>query len=119
MSSMLPSEIVLPENSFGILTGTMGKSEREAAACVVIRYHHAHDLDDWEPVSMMMLADLLKEDQIVQRWAGNPFWRPDFFALQEAGFISGWVEGDPNSYALITPAFLDALKGSIWDRRPR
>src|SRR3954471_7351128 len=71
--------------SFPPLAGTMGKSELEAAATLLVRACQAKG-DRWQPLTPDDLAAVMKDDVAAKReplasLIGNPFWRPDPFGL--------------------------------------
>lgn len=88
----------------GMLMATLGRGELEFVGALIIRWHQFKGRVDWSPVSRWDLAEMLKEDEVVQKWALNPFWRPDLFGFSEKGFIDGWNE-DPKSKGTLTDKF--------------
>lgn len=116
---LLPGDIKLPVKSFGILTGTMGKAELEAAACLIVRCHHVNSFTEWQPLQMPMLADLIRDDLVTREWGRNPFWQPRPYALQDAGFVEGWIVGDPTSSGMVTSKFAEMIEDTVWDLRGR
>lgn len=89
----------------GVLTDTLGRSEHEAMAALIVRYHHANNLADWTPVSRLALGELFKTDDVVKEWARNPFWRPTSpYEFVKHGFIIGWGE-DPAAVGTLTDDF--------------
>lgn len=89
---MRPADVIM--NDVGILTDALGKAELEAAAALVVRYHIAHGLEDWTPLTRRQIGEWLTTDDVVRKWAENPFWRPDPDALVEKGFVDGWTTVD-------------------------
>lgn len=100
------------------LINTLGKSELEFAAALVIRYHHVHGLTEWTPVSRADIATLFDEpaDPIAAGWARNPFWRPDPHAFVSAGFIEGWL-GGADSKGTLTARFFEHVEREHARRR--
>jgi hypothetical protein len=115
-----PTDIAVSDDPIvQALIGTLGSAKLEFAVGLVIRYHHAHELKDWTAVSRKELASLIDRpdpDHIVSAWARNPFWRPDFFALADAGYIDGWTD-DPEAKGMLTPKFFAALEAEHARRR--
>lgn len=108
--TVLPTDIRL--NGLGLLTDTLGQAELEAAAALIVRWHHVHELKDWQPVSRQDVLELFESDDVAQAWATNPFWRPAPFEFMNAGFIVGWSDSDAGVAAkgTLTQKFLDALQ---------
>lgn len=106
------------------LIGTLGKSELEFTAALIVRWHHVHGHDDWVPFSRADIATLFGSgdgedaDAMVKVWGRNPFWRPDPIAFDRAGFLVGWGEGrnDADQKGTLTPKFFAAVRAE-WDRR--
>ena len=85
-----PSEVRL---SFLPLIGTLGRTEREIAAALIVRTCQVNG-DTWQPVTPRMIGDTLRRDveDGVEPFAslnGNPFARPDFWDLVAQGYASG------------------------------
>lgn len=84
-----PSDIVLVGMP---LTGTLGRSERECAAAIIVRA--CQELGDkWQAVSGRQIADVIRADVAADRMpfaslAFNPFFRPDVLDLVEKGFAA-------------------------------
>ncbi len=94
------------------LINTLGRAELEFAAALVIRYHQAHGLTEWTPLSRNDIAKLFEKsnpDPIVAVWARNPFWNPDPYELANQGFITGWMEG-PDAKGTFTLKFFEAVE---------
>lgn len=109
-----PANIMTPGH--GAYTGTMKKYEIEAAAALVVRLHHVSGWTEWTAFEMPQLATLVRIDPVAMFWSTNIMWRPDVFALQDQGYMVGWVLGDPTSKAVPTDKFFTAFVGSIWVR---
>ena len=105
-----PSQVVLGAPP---LTGTMGKSEAEHAAAVIVRVCQANG-DTWQPVGWKTVASVLTADVEAKRepFASlmcNPFFRPDPFELADRGFAA-W-DGTPGaSPVALTTKGLEALR---------
>ncbi len=105
-----PSDVVLHPVPF---VGIMGKSEIEFAAAVLVRVLQLRD-DTWNPIAWQHFGSLLASnpnDKILAPWGRNPFFRPDFVALTEAGYS----ETGPDSLVKdiriqFTAAGFDALR---------
>ncbi len=84
------------------LVGTLGRTEREVAAALLVRACQVNG-DTWQPVSPAMVGETLKRDvaEGVQPFASlnsNPFVRPNFGELVEHGYAAGDLEkGEPLS----------------------
>ncbi len=103
---MKPSDVVLTTPP---LTGTMGRSEREHAAALLVRCCQVNG-DEWQAVSLKMLSDVIESDieaktEPVSSWNRNPFINPDFCDLATQGFA---VTGDDKGLAF-TEKGLEAL----------
>lgn len=89
MIDFLPSQVVIKVPP---LAGTMGRSEREYAAALIVRTCEANG-DTWQGVSWKMLQEVIKKDVIDKRspfceMMGNPFLRPDVQDLAACGFAT-------------------------------
>ncbi len=87
-----PSDVILTTPP---LIGTMGRSEREHAAALLVRCCQVNG-DEWQAVSPKMIGDVIESDieaktEPVSSWNRNPFFRPDFPDLAKHGFA---VMGD-------------------------
>jgi hypothetical protein len=94
MTDFKPSHVNL-RGSFPPLIGTMKKTEVEMAAALLVRICHLHG-DAWAPVAPKDVASTLRTDveaghEPFASLAGNPFFRPDMFALCALGFAR-WLE---------------------------
>lgn len=100
---MKPSDIVLT----GVpLTATMGRSEREHAAALLVRCCQVNG-DEWQAVSPRMIGEAIKADvdgkiTPMNSWARNPFFNPDFLDLADKGFA---IMGDDNRIAFTESGF--------------
>lgn len=104
-----PSQVVLGTPP---LTATMGKSEVEFAAALLVRVCHARG-DVWAAQSPRDVQDVLGADiasnrDPVARWNGNPFLRPDFRRLVEGGYAR-WTGEAGSSPLEFTEKGLTAL----------
>jgi hypothetical protein len=103
-----PAEVFIHE--IGCLTDTMGKSELEFAAALIVRWHIVNGHEEWVPFSRMQIVELLrpdKPDPVAAEWASNPFWRPDPHGLMAQGYVSGWET--PTAPGTVTEKFLNAV----------
>jgi len=111
-----PGEVAIHE--IGCLTDTLGKTEIECAAAVLVRYHVARGLVEWTPVTLRELGEYLMTDDVVRRWATNPFWRPDPYGLAAGGWVKGWET--PDAPGEVTSDFLFAVANpGSWRGRNR
>ena len=122
---MKPSDVAMPR--IGMFTGTMEHAEVEAVAVMVVRWHQLNSPDEWVDVTPNQIAGLLAPegdgDHMVKDWRENPIWLQSFFmgiqrSLDE-GWLEGWVNGEGDIPGRATPKFLEALKGSIWNKANR
>jgi hypothetical protein len=95
MIDFKPSQVIL--NAVPPLTATMGRSEREHAAALLVRASQVKG-DTWQPVTPAILGEVIRADLdgAVEPWASlnrNPFFRPDFRDLMQAGFARWCAEG--------------------------
>jgi len=112
MLILSPADVGMPPT--GMLTATLGHSELEAAACCLVRFHQARQLSDWTPISVGDFLTFMETDDVIKSWARNPFWRPDFFALADAGWVEGWTfDGDKDArmaeVGTLAPKFIAAV----------
>lgn len=113
MDDVLPHLIFIQPG--GCLIATLGKSELEFAAALIIRWHQARGLEQWTPVSRAQIVELFDApDPLVAEWARNPFWRPDPHGLVAGGWVEGWKDADDPG--TVTPKFLEAVRR--WMRKP-
>ncbi len=116
-----PSDIALPAN--GLFTRTLGKAEPEAVAVVIVRYHQEKALEDWTPISIKDFIDFYYADEYCERIRENPILARCFLhglaAIQEGGFLAGWIRGEPESLGTVAEKFVDAIAGSHWDLTAR
>jgi hypothetical protein len=83
-----PSQVFL--NAVPPLVGTMGKTEAEVAAALLVRACHVRG-DAWAPVRAEEMGRVLSADleAKTEPWASldrNPFCKPNFDILVERGF---------------------------------
>lgn len=113
MSLPPPSQFVTTLT--GLMTGTLGRAEREAAAALVIRLHHFWEHEDWQTFVLPDMAALLGKDEVTQKWMGGyAFARctPDFRWLVENEYL---LEGPAPEEGKVGPLtvtekFTDAMK---------
>ena len=79
-----PSDVILGHPP---LIGTMGRSEVEVAAAIVIRCL-ALEGDTWTMSEEAMVAAFEENDAYLSSLQRNPFLQPDFFAAEKAGYIA-------------------------------
>ena len=103
---MTPSMIPL-RDSLPPLCATFGRSEREAAATIMVATMTKKD-DLWGPVSGREMHAALMADDELKQLAQNPFWRPDFADLAIQGFAR-YVEFPGNWGVEFTAAGVDRL----------
>lgn len=102
------------------LVGTLGRSEVEyAAALILFGLHHLGR--DWsaalrEDELLGVLGKAIDSDP-VKSWRSNPFLQPDFAGLIAAGFAvseaSPEVDIGPHSSITLTPAALERVAEHI------
>jgi hypothetical protein len=115
-----PSQVVLYAPP---LASTMGRSELEAAAALVVRVCQARG-DQWQSVPWSLVGEVMREDMAANRepfakLVRNPFFRPDATALAAAGYctivdgavtltekamvaMARWVRAEPTGDAVST-----------------
>lgn len=91
-----PSQVNL-HGSFPPLCATMKRSEREAAAALLVRSLAARG-DQFRAITRQELGEVIVADLEAERepWRSvgrNPFFRPDFCDLVKAGYAR-WVGAD-------------------------
>lgn len=109
--SFRPSQVAL---SVPPLTGTMGRSEREHAATLLLRAL-VREGDTWQAlappqIGLAIRADLEERVEPISALSRNPFFRPDIPDLVAAGF----AEFDRERRISFTDKGLEAL--SRWVR---
>lgn len=112
MNDIKPSEIDL---SYPHFIACCGRSEREAALGLYVRACQVKG-DTWQPMIPRDIGEVLKADVEANRppyskLTSNPFWRPDFHGLAEAGFAR-WTEnaGSGSPVELTDEGFLAVKK---------
>lgn len=109
-----PSDVDLL-GSFPPLCATMGRTERELAAALLVRGCQARG-DEWKAVPLRMLGEVIGEDLDAKREPlhsinRNPFCRPDMHDCVAKGFAT-WVgePGTPEYGVEFTEKGLEALR---------
>jgi hypothetical protein len=110
---MRPSDVNLLD-SVPPLVGTLHKSEREAAATLIVRCCVLNG-DTWRPCKPEEIGHAIQHDldgkiEPLHGLRNNPFWNPDFHALVAGGFAR-WL-GDPKAKGCpieLTPLGIDAI----------
>ena len=105
-----PSDVNLCA-SFPPLVATMGRTEAEIAAALLVRVCQVNG-DTWQDIDVVLLSTVIKSDLEAKRepFASlnrNPFCRPDVHDLVKRGFAE-WV-GDPGQTLRFTQQGLDVL----------
>ena len=84
-----------------VLHNTFGRTEREAAAWLIVRLLQVRG-QGWDASFVMRdLADLLGTDEPTQRRCSNPFFRPDFGWL-----VDNWLVRQTNPETVQEPCFV-------------
>lgn len=106
----------------GWLTDTMGKSELEQAAMLLVRACAVLG-DRWRPLTLVQVNEVWRLDFLnkVYPFSGlvlNPFFRPDFLGLVAHGFARFEGEGPPDDgHAFeLTTTGIEALERWVWPR---
>lgn len=109
MTTVKPASI--HPDAGGLLVATLGRSELEQLAALIVRWHHVHGHADWTPVSRRDLADLIESDDLAASWARNPFWQPAVRSFSDLGFVEGWGGGraDADNKGTLTAKFFAGL----------
>lgn len=112
IQTLRPNEVTIREP--GILTATLGHAELEQAAACIVHYHRVKGMEDWTPIRAGDFIDFMGSDAQMRAWGRNPFWRPDFFGLPDAGWVEGWTfKGTPDErkaeMGIVTPKFIAAV----------
>lgn len=109
-----PSDVNLCD-SFPPLVGTMGRTEAEIAAALLVRACQMRG-DVWQDVSIGAIfnafsADLQADREPFHSMKGNPFCRPDFHDLAKRG-CAFWIgePGEPGSLLRFTAKGFDGLR---------
>lgn len=108
-----PSDVVLRAIP---LANTMHRAERESAAAIIVRTCAALG-NAWAPITLKQIAETIREDLATKREPitslnANPFLRPDFVDLVEAGYASTFEDG---SSIELTPKGFEAI--APWVRK--
>jgi hypothetical protein len=115
-----PSDVSLCA-SFPPLVATMGHTEAELAAAMLVRTCQVRG-DAWQDVDTRMLGEVITEDlrtkhEPFHSMNGNPFCRPDAFDLVERG-CAEWV-GEPGWVLRFTQRGLEMLRKHVRPAAPR
>ncbi len=93
------------------LVGTLGRTEREVAAAILIRWCQIRMA--WSPCNVQEIVRHLesvekadREKELLYRWFSNPYLKPDFRSLFERGMVDG-SDGSPILH--IKPELLRAI----------
>ena len=108
MNQFRPSQVSL--SGVPPLVGTMGKSEAEAAAAVLVAFLSANG-DEWRPVSShdvlcFLLPAIDDNKHPLAHMLENPFWNPEPNAIVDLGFGT-WVRDDSIE---LTPSGIETLR---------
>ncbi len=114
-----PSDVSLYD-SFPPLAGTLGKTEAELAATLLVRASQVHG-DVWQDIHVRMLGEVIRADLGAKReplhsMNRNPFCRPDVWQLVKLG-CAEWV-GEPGKVLRFTEKGLDGLYKAVGRSRP-
>ena len=106
-----PSDVNLCD-SFPPLVGTMGRTEAELVAALLVRACQVHG-DTWQDVAPSALGEVIRQDLEASRepfhsMNRDPFCRPDAHDLVRLG-CAEWV-GDPGGTLRFTQKGLDGLR---------
>ena len=109
-----PSEVDLGA-SFPPLVGTMGHTEAELAAALLVRACQVNG-DAWQDISIAQILEVVAADieanrQPIAAMNRNPFCRPDAYDLVKRGFAE-WV-ADPGQALRLTQRGLDVLAAKV------
>jgi hypothetical protein len=110
-SDFKPSDVDMC-SSFPPLVGTMGSSEAECAAALVVRACQVQG-DAWQDIDVHTLRGVIRADLEAKRnpvhsMNRNPFCRPDACDLVKLG-CAEWV-GEPGKVLRFTQRGLDGLR---------
>lgn len=110
-SDFRPSDVLLIAPP---LVGTMGSSEREHAAALLVRACQVLG-DAWQPISFEQIRSVMTDDVSAKHdpfasLAVNPFFRPSFEKLcRDGSFVK--LTGEPGALRMeFTALGLDALR---------
>ncbi len=106
LRTLTPNEVNIPP--VGMLIGTLGRSELEAAAALVVKFQQLQGGDEWVSMRFGDFVEAIKADSDVQQWSKNPFWQPDIPGLLD-DWIEGWTLGDLGSMGTVTEKFIEAV----------
>jgi hypothetical protein len=106
-----PTDVNLCD-SFPPLVGTMGRTEAELAAALLVRACQVLG-DAWQDVEVRALGAVIRDDLAAKRepfhsMNRNPFCRPDAYDLVQRG-CAEWV-GEPGQVLRFTPKGFDGLR---------
>lgn len=112
-----PSQVQLSAGN--PLTDTLGKTELECAAGLIVQYCAANG-DEWgDSVDVESLLGWIREEakcrgNVKGHWSRNPFFRPDFPGLGHAGFAElSWSDESPQASMTkirLLPEFFERLE---------
>ena len=89
------------------LCDTMGRSEREAAAALLVLTCRENG-DTWHAVKPEQMGAAMGASPQFEKLGGNPFWWPDFPDLVKAGFAESTLE--KSALCAFTTKGLEALR---------
>lgn len=108
-----PSEISL-QTTYPPLAGTMGKSELEAAATLIVRVSQVLG-DKWQALTFdslvsVAIADVHGGVEPLASLSKNPFWRPDYAELAKRGYAKITGKDDAGEFIALTETGIKALE---------
>jgi hypothetical protein len=107
LKTLTPNEILF--TPIGSMLGTLDNAELEFAGAMVVRYQQLQGGDEWVPMPTEDFWEVLKTDEMTQKWSKNPFWQPNLKGLIEGGWIEGWAFGDKDCVGTVTEKFIEAV----------
>lgn len=95
------------------LTATMGKTEVECAAAVIV-FALARGGDEWRPITAKEVGGVIRHAmdngvEPVKSWSSNPFLTPDFAGLIAGGFVTR-TPSDDGAVLEFVPAAIERLR---------
>jgi len=119
-----PGDVLIDDDPIiPAFVNTLGRSELEFCAGLIVRWHQVRGHADWVPVSRVDIAQFMQDyangDPYLSRCIRNPFWKPDPYTFSREGYID-WPENSPaDTKGELTSKFFEAVEKEHNRRRER
>lgn len=116
-----PADVIIDDDPIvPAFVNTLGRSELEFCAGLIVRWHQVQGYVDWMPVSRADIGEFMmkhRDDPYLSRCGRNPFWKPDPFAFARGGYISWPENSPPSTKGELTSKFFEAVEKEHARRR--